>query len=59
MEERDNTVECGPERCVCEGGPTLGVLRDVQRAYEERMDIIHRTGGANKLQVRLERRLRN
>lgn len=37
--------------CVCKDGPTLAILKDVQRMYEEKMDLIERIGGSKKLQV--------
>ncbi|XP_063838630.1 uncharacterized protein LOC135087772 [Ostrinia nubilalis] len=40
--------------CVCGGGPTLAILKDVQRGYEERMALIERIGGAKKLQMQVE-----
>ncbi|XP_052756775.1 uncharacterized protein LOC113510465 [Galleria mellonella] len=51
-----NVVECeaGREVCGCKGGPSLAILKEVQRAYEERMQIIDRVGGANKLQMQVE-----
>ncbi|CAH0726394.1 unnamed protein product, partial [Brenthis ino] len=53
-----NVIECGAERdrdpCGCEGGPTLGVLKEVQKAYEERMEVINRVGGSKKLQMQVE-----
>ncbi|CAH0404538.1 unnamed protein product [Chilo suppressalis] len=58
-----NVVECDlsererqPEavECVCKGGPTLAILQEVQRGYEERMALIERLGGANKLQMQVE-----
>lgn len=53
----DNVIESEKaERddvCGCEGGPTLSVLKDVQKAYEERIQVVHRVGGPKKLQVNL------
>ncbi|XP_059058991.1 uncharacterized protein LOC131852342 [Achroia grisella] len=52
-----NVVECEVaerESCGCRGGPTLDILRDVQRAYEERMQLIERVGGSNKLQMQVD-----
>ncbi|XP_045761075.1 nucleoprotein TPR-like [Maniola jurtina] len=54
MENSHNVVDPEAERCVCEGGPTLAVLKDVQRAYEEKMELINRTGGSQKLQKQVE-----
>ncbi|CAH2065730.1 unnamed protein product, partial [Iphiclides podalirius] len=47
-------VEQEPGLCVCKGGPSLDILKDVQRAYEERIELIHKTGGKNKLQKELD-----
>ncbi|CAH2244661.1 jg5446 [Pararge aegeria aegeria] len=52
--EGSNVVDCGVGSCVCGHRPTLGVLKDVQKAYEDRMDMITRSGGANKLQMQVE-----
>ncbi|CAK1550836.1 unnamed protein product [Leptosia nina] len=50
-----NVIESDAGRaCACETGPTLGVLNDVHRAYEERMDVINRTAGSQKLQKQVE-----
>ncbi|XP_069356977.1 cingulin-like protein 1 [Maniola hyperantus] len=54
MENSHNVVDPEAERCMCEGGPSLAVLKDVQRAYEERMELINRTGGKQKLQKQVE-----
>lgn len=35
----------------CQEGPSLDVLRDVQKAYEERMDQVDKMTGVKKLQV--------
>ncbi|XP_068621664.1 uncharacterized protein [Battus philenor] len=40
--------------CVCKGGPTLNILKDVQRAYEERIELLNKVGGKNKTQKELE-----
>lgn len=45
--ERDDVCGCKEG----EGNPTLGVLKDVQRAYEDRIEAINRAGGPKKLQV--------
>lgn len=37
--------------CGCRGEPTLAVLKDVQRAYEERMEVVDKMRGDKKLQV--------
>ena len=53
----DNVIESEKaERddvCGCEGGPTLSVLKDVQKAYEDRREVVHKVGGPKKLQVNL------
>ncbi|XP_047544632.1 leucine-rich repeat and coiled-coil domain-containing protein 1-like [Vanessa atalanta] len=41
-----NVVECG--------APALGVLRDVQRAYRDRLALVDRIGGSKKLQMKVE-----
>lgn len=54
LEMDSNLVECeqaGRDVCVCKGGPTLAILKDVQKVYEERMAMIERVGGDQKLQV--------
>ncbi|CAB3231567.1 unnamed protein product [Arctia plantaginis] len=40
--------------CVCKDGPTLAILKDVQRMYEEKMNLIERIGGSKKLQLQLD-----
>lgn len=45
MAERDTEV------CVCNGGPTIEILKDVQKAYENRMELVDKMGGSNKKQV--------
>ncbi|XP_063529601.1 uncharacterized protein LOC134740879 [Cydia strobilella] len=47
----ENVVEC--DKCVCVSGATLDVLNEVQRAYEHRLELVERVGGADKVQVRL------
>ena len=44
-------AERDPGMCVCKGGPTLEILKEIQRLYEERMEQINRASGCNKLQV--------
>ncbi|XP_013147067.1 PREDICTED: axoneme-associated protein mst101(2)-like [Papilio polytes] len=40
--------------CVCKGGPTLEILKEVQRAYEQRIELLNKNGGKNKLQKELQ-----
>lgn len=52
-----NLIDCGlAERDTdlygSNGGPTLAVLKDVQRAYEERMEILENMPASKKVQVR-------
>lgn len=47
-------AERDPGLCVCKGGPTLEILKDIQRLYEERLELIDRAGGSCKLKVRLD-----
>ncbi|KAG6453014.1 hypothetical protein O3G_MSEX007921, partial [Manduca sexta] len=54
-----NIVECefaerDPGMCECKGGPTLDILKDIQKAYEDRMQLIERVGGSNKLQMQVD-----
>ncbi|XP_045511023.1 uncharacterized protein LOC123705948 [Colias croceus] len=41
-------------KCACDSGPTLAVLDEVHRAYEERLDFISSTSGSNKLQKQVQ-----
>ncbi|XP_063617204.1 uncharacterized protein LOC134790365 [Cydia splendana] len=45
----ENVVEC--EECECRNGATLDVLKEVQRAYEDRLELVERVGGADKVQM--------
>ncbi|XP_063375802.1 uncharacterized protein LOC134663369 [Cydia fagiglandana] len=45
----ENVAEC--EECECRNGATLDVLKEVQRAYEDRLQLLERVGGADKLQM--------
>ncbi|CAG5048045.1 unnamed protein product [Parnassius apollo] len=52
-------LDCDPTEidrglCACKGVPSLGILKDVQKAYEERIELIKKAGGCNKLQKELE-----
>ncbi|XP_063891161.1 uncharacterized protein LOC135116987, partial [Helicoverpa armigera] len=54
-----NVVDCElAERdtglCVCKGGPTLEILKDIQRLYEEKMEHIEKASGPTKLQMQVE-----
>ncbi|KAJ8725998.1 hypothetical protein PYW07_000696 [Mythimna separata] len=49
-----NVVERDPGPCVCKGGPTLEILKEIQRLYEERMEQINRASGSTKLQQQVE-----
>ncbi|XP_075991809.1 uncharacterized protein LOC142987135 [Anticarsia gemmatalis] len=44
--------DVGP--CVCKSGPTLSILKDVQRLYEEKLELIDRVGGASKMQLQVD-----
>ncbi|CAH2105137.1 unnamed protein product [Euphydryas editha] len=47
-----NVVECGS--CGSCGSSARGALRDVQRAHRERVQLVERIGGANKMQMKVE-----
>lgn len=54
-----NLIECelaerDTDLCGCRGGPTLAVLKDVQNAYEEQMEVIDKMPADKKVQVRLQ-----
>ncbi|KAI8427330.1 hypothetical protein MSG28_001909 [Choristoneura fumiferana] len=52
----ESNIDCNlaeKDDCICKSGATLAILKDVQRAYEERMDVIERVGGKNKLQMQV------
>ncbi|XP_026738158.1 uncharacterized protein LOC113501268 [Trichoplusia ni] len=54
-----NVVDCelaerDPGLCVCKGGPTLEILKDIQRLYEERLELIDRAGGSCKLKLQVD-----
>ncbi|KAG7311895.1 hypothetical protein JYU34_002980 [Plutella xylostella] len=44
-------AQCGR---VSRGDQTLDILKEVQRAYEQRMDRIEQQGGRNKLELQVE-----
>ncbi|CAF4871786.1 unnamed protein product [Pieris macdunnoughi] len=50
----ESTVIESDGRCACEVGPSLAVLNDVHKAYEEKMDLINRTAGSQKLQKQVQ-----
>ncbi|VVC89202.1 unnamed protein product [Leptidea sinapis] len=52
----DNVSECVAEKdkCSCETEPTLAVLRDVHRAYEDKMELISRSQAPDKLEKQVQ-----
>ncbi|XP_045515353.1 uncharacterized protein LOC123708604 isoform X2 [Pieris brassicae] len=50
----ESTVKESDGRCACEIGPSLAVLNDVHKAYEEKMDLINQTAGSQKLQKQVQ-----
>ncbi|XP_050685640.1 shootin-1-like [Leptidea sinapis] len=52
----DNVSECVAEKdkCSCETEPTLAVLRDVHRAYEDKMELISRSQAPDKLEKQIQ-----
>ncbi|XP_045485801.1 uncharacterized protein LOC110991312 [Pieris rapae] len=50
----ESTVIESDGRCACEAGPSLAVLNDVHKAYEEKMELINRTAGSQKLQKQVQ-----
>ncbi|XP_063358867.1 uncharacterized protein LOC134648306 [Cydia amplana] len=46
----ENVVEYEKE-CVCRSGGTLDVLKEVQRAYEVRLELVERVGGVDTVQT--------
>lgn len=45
-------AERDPGLCVCKEGPTLDILKDIQRLYEEKLEQLDRACGITKMQVR-------
>ncbi|KAF9408437.1 hypothetical protein HW555_011872 [Spodoptera exigua] len=47
-------AERDPGMCVCKEGPTLDILKDIQRLYEEKLEQLDRARGTTKLQHQVD-----
>ncbi|XP_050549518.1 uncharacterized protein LOC118273279 isoform X47 [Spodoptera frugiperda] len=47
-------AERDPGLCVCKEGPTLDILKDIQRLYEEKLEQLDRACGITKMQQQVD-----